>query len=119
MGENKQHILILVNDPEHEVSNEEGKETLRKLIKHLNFSGKDFALINYSNYPNATFKEIARFFKTRSALIFGVKPHELDLSQDNDSFEAHGASLYFTASLGSMQLDDKKRFAHILKNFKL
>ena len=38
LGGNKRNILILVNDKDHDVSDDPGKELLRKIVKSINFS---------------------------------------------------------------------------------
>ena len=52
LGNNKRNILILVNDPENEVSDEKGRELLRKIVKSVNLTANDFALLNYANYTD-------------------------------------------------------------------
>ncbi len=80
-GLNKKNILILVNDPAQEVSGVEGVELLRKIVLSIGLQGADFALVNYANYPNTSFKMLKEFFNCKLMLAFGVVANELKLDE--------------------------------------
>jgi hypothetical protein len=80
LGGNKKSVLILVNDSEHEVSTEQGRELLRKIVKAVDLGTSDFALVNYSNYKGTDFVELHRFFKPAIMLSFGVEFADLRLT---------------------------------------
>ncbi|WP_293788262.1 hypothetical protein [uncultured Pedobacter sp.] len=80
LGGNKKSVLILVNDSEHEVSTEQGRELLRKIVKAVDLGTPDFALLNYSNYKGTDFVELHRFFKPAIMLSFGVAFADLRLN---------------------------------------
>lgn len=80
-GQNKKNILILVNDPLHEVSTPEGVELLRKLVLAIQLQGADFALLNYAHYPNTSFQTLKDFFNCKLLLAFGVAATELQLNE--------------------------------------
>lgn len=61
LGKNQRNILILVNDSENEVSTEQGRELLRKLVNAIALTAKDFALVNYANYNTATHADFNDF----------------------------------------------------------
>ena len=79
LGKNQKHVLILVNDPVNEVSSEKGRELLRKLVKAIDLTANDFALVNYANYTSEKYKDLNAFFECKLMIAFGVAPAELDL----------------------------------------
>lgn len=80
LGKNQRNILILVNDEHNEVSDEQGRELLRKIVKSVNLTANDFALLNYAGYKNAGFKQLKDFFSCTLVFAFGVTPGQLSLS---------------------------------------
>ena len=83
LGENQKKVLILVNDAQNEVSTTQGLEVLRKIVRKLGLSGKDFALVNYARYKGAAFADFKQFFDCRLLLSFGVDCACLQLPQSN------------------------------------
>ena len=81
LGKNQRHILILVNDKLNDVSTEQGRELLRKLLLAINLTGKDFALVNYANYEDASFDDLNSFFKCQFLLSFGVTANQLGIQE--------------------------------------
>ncbi len=79
LGKNKRNILILVNDENNEVSDEPGRELLRKIVKSVNLSANDFALLNYAGYKGTGFKQLQEYFSCTLVFAFGVTPAELSL----------------------------------------
>lgn len=79
LGKNAKNILILVNDSRYPVSTEEGRELLWKIVKAINLTAKDFAVVNYAACPGSTFDELASFFKPQLLLCFGLGPEALGL----------------------------------------
>jgi DNA polymerase III psi subunit len=80
LGGNKKSVLILVNDTEFPVSSPQGRELLRKIVKAIDLSTPDFALVNYSKYKGVNFDQLSAFFKPNLMLAFGVTPADLALN---------------------------------------
>jgi len=81
LGKNQKNILILVNDAQHEVSTAAGKELLRNILKAIQLSANDFALLNYSAHEGVKFSELTDFFSSKLVMAFGVSPLQLDLPE--------------------------------------
>ena len=79
LGQNKKKILILVNDADHEVSDEAGRELLRKIVKSINLTASDFALLNYAKYPKTSFVDLQQYFSSVLVFAFGVSSGDLQL----------------------------------------
>ncbi|NTE03378.1 hypothetical protein G6M26_08325 [Agrobacterium tumefaciens] len=82
LGGNKKSVLILVNDHTNDVSTEQGKELLRKIVKAVDLGTADFALVNYATYPGTTFASFYQFFKPLIMLSFGVEIVDLELNYE-------------------------------------
>jgi len=80
LGGNKKSVLILVNDSTNDVSSEQGRELLRKIVKAIDLSTPDFALVNYAGYGGTDFIELQKFFKPAVMLAFGVEAAHLKLN---------------------------------------
>lgn len=107
LGKNAKNILILVSDPVNQVSTEEGRELLRKIVKAIDLSAADFALVNCSAYADADFEELQSYFKPRLLLSFGVLPETLGLAvQPQNSVVKHESiTLVFSSELQALSED--------------
>lgn len=107
LGGNKKSVLILVNDGEHDVSTEQGRELLRKIVKAVDLGTPDFAILNYSNYIGTDFAELHQFFKPTIMLSFGVEIAELRLNLIwQNEIIVHGATrMIFAPNLHHLDSD--------------
>ncbi|RAJ30461.1 hypothetical protein [Pedobacter cryoconitis] len=107
LGKNQKNILILVNDAGNEVSTDKGKELLRNIVKALQLTANDFALLNYAAYTNTGFEEFRSFFKSNLVFAFGVTPLHLGLGEYpvNEIIMQGAAQLIFSANLDQLADD--------------
>lgn len=107
LGKNQKNILILVNDPLHEVSDELGRELLRKIVKSVNLTANDFALLNYHHYPDVSYAQLMEHFKCSILFAFGVSGLQLGLTSHpvNTVVLDGGVKLIFSAELKSLDAD--------------
>ncbi len=107
LGKNKRNILILVNDEQHEVSTEQGRELLKNLVKAINLTGADFALLNYSAYQETSFEELQQYFSSKVLFAFGVRAAQLGLPyEDQNSLIMHeGIKMIFSSNLDQLSSD--------------
>jgi hypothetical protein len=121
LGKNQKNVLILVNDGDNDVSTEGGRELLRNLVKAMQLTANDFALLNYCNYTHVKFEELSKFFSSRLILGFGVSPAQLGLKdQPQHSVGNQGdIQLIFTGRLDLLagDQDGKKKLWSSLKQF--
>lgn len=80
LGSNKRNILILVNDEQNEVSDDAGRELLRKIVKSVNLTANDFALLNYAKYKGTGFRQLQEHFSCNVVFSFGVTPAHLSMA---------------------------------------
>ena len=109
LGKNEKNILILVNDAANDVSTEKGRELLRNIVKALQLTANDFALLNYAGCENAAIAELTSFFSSKLSLVFGVKPSQLGLG-DHAPYVIHQAGATQLIFSGNLDLlaDDQQ-----------
>ncbi|WP_442590084.1 hypothetical protein ACSBL2_02380 [Pedobacter sp. AW31-3R] len=109
VGKNQKKVLILVNDQGYEVSTERGRELLRNLVKAIQLSASDFALVNYSGYEQAQFSEFRSFFSCNLVLAFGVTPVQLGLQEcSRNTLVMEGSTqLVFSDNLDLLAVDQQ------------
>lgn len=107
LGGNKKSVLILVNDANYDVSTEQGRELLRKIVKAVDLATPDFALLNYANYSGTTFTELHQFFKPQIMLSFGVEAShlKLNLSWDGEIIVYETTRIIFAPNLHPLDSD--------------
>lgn len=120
LGGNKKSVLILVNDSEHDVSTEQGRELLRKIVKAVDLGTPDFAILNYSNYKGTDFVELHRFFKPAIMLSFGVAFADLrlNLTWQNEIIVHETTRIIFAPNLHHLDSDltaKKTLWGHLQK----
>lgn len=120
LGGNKKSVLILVNDKTNDVSTEQGRELLRKIVKAIDLSTPDFALVNYSKYADTDFKSLHQFFKPVIMLSFGVEISalKLDLTWQNEIIVHETTKIIFAPNLHHLDSDiaaKKMLWGHLQK----
>jgi hypothetical protein len=107
LGNNQRSILILVNDRENDVSDEKGRELLRKIVKSVNLTANDFALLNYANYADVSFAQLQAHFSSVIVFAFGVSPQQLSLGghPENTVVTEGEVKLIFSAELRKLEED--------------
>ncbi|SHF71038.1 hypothetical protein [Pedobacter caeni] len=107
LGKNSRNILILVNDREHEVSDEKGRELLRKIVKSVNLSANDFALLNYANYNGTSYAQLQQHFSSVLVFVFGVSPEQLKMKAypQNSIVMEENVRLIFSSELKALEED--------------
>ncbi|GGI22281.1 hypothetical protein [Pedobacter mendelii] len=120
LGGNGKSVLILVNDSVNDVSTEQGRELLRKIVKAIDLSTPDFALLNYANHSGTDYAELKQFFRPQLMLAFGVETNHLKLNfvWENDILIHEKTRMIFAPNLHDLDgnLAEKKAlWAHLQK----
>lgn len=123
LGKNQKNVLILVNDGQNETSTERGRELLRNIVKALQLTANDFALLNYAAYENSDFSSLTTFFSSKLVLSFGVNPVQLGLDDKpaNVIVKEGNIQLVFSQNLDALadNLNEKKALWGSLKQIQL
>lgn len=120
LGGNKKFVLLLVNDKNNEVSTEQGRELLRKIVKAIDLSTPDFALLNYAQHEGTTYTELQQFFKPQLMLAFGIESGHLNLNLvwENEILIHEATKMIFAPNLHDLDgnLAEKKAlWSHLQK----
>jgi len=107
LGGNKKSVLILVNDAQYDVSTEQGRELLRKIVKAVDLGTADFALVNYANYQGENFATFHQYFKPMIMLSFGVEISDLQLNYvwQNEIIMHNTTRIIFAPNLHQLESD--------------
>lgn len=123
LGKNQKNVLILVNDEGNDVSTESGRELLRNLVKALQLTANDFALMNFAGYEQLQFAELHSFFSCRLVLAFGVLPSQLGIADQPQHMISTQESIQFVFSGNlhqlSSDLEGKKKLWGSLKQIRI
>lgn len=111
LGKNQKNVLILVNDDKNEVSTEQGRELLRKLVKAIELTANDFALVNYSSYTTETYEDLKTFFKCSVLIAFGVDAVALGLPEQriHELVQINDVKLLFAKNLHELETDQASK----------
>ena len=120
LGANKKSVLILVNDKQNDVSTEQGRELLRKIVKAVDLGTPDFAILNYANYSGTDYQKLHQFFKPVIMLSFGVEVTELklNLTWQNEIIVHESTRIIFAPNLHHLDSDltaKKMLWGHLQK----
>ena len=107
LGKNQKGILILVNDRNNKVSSPQGTELLRKLVKAIELTNNDFALVNYADYIDATFDDFNKVFSCQLLISFGVGAKTLGLAEQalHQLSKLEQTRMIFTTNLHDLDSD--------------
>lgn len=123
LGKNQKNVLILVHDERNETSTERGRELLRNIVKALQLTANDFALLNYAAYANTPFNTLTTFFSSKLVLSFGVAAGQLGLGEQglNVLHQEGSVQLVFSQNLDLLaeSQQDKKALWGSLKQIQL
>ena len=108
LGENRKNILIIVNyeDAVHLPDND--LVFLTGIIGACKLSMADVAVVNLINHPQASYKELVSFFKSKIVLLFAVEPASFGIPMSFPHFQIQpfaGNSFLFSPSLKELEND--------------
>jgi hypothetical protein len=108
LGENRKNVLIVVSysDAVHLPDND--LVFLTGILGACKLSMADVAVVNLNNHPEASYKELAVFFKSKIVLLFSVEPDSFGLPMSFPHFQIQpfaGNSFLFSPSFKELEND--------------
>ncbi|HTJ12427.1 MAG TPA: hypothetical protein VL547_10400 [Dinghuibacter sp.] len=99
LGENGQHILILVRDGSAVFLEEKAFQFLLSVLEACKLSMADVALVNLAGEDNRSLESIAGELGSRQVLLFGIEVSELGLPMVFPEYQVqpHGNRTYLAA----------------------
>ncbi len=79
LGSNEKKILIIVSNPDAVYLPDQTLNFLTGVLGACKLSLADVAIVNKFHYPEAGYKELINYFKSRMILLVGVEPGALGL----------------------------------------
>jgi hypothetical protein len=108
LGENRKNILVIVSYPDAVHLPDHDLDFLTGILSACKLSMADVAVVNLNNHPDASYKELVAFFKTRIVLLFAVEPALFGLPMSFPHFQIQpfaGNSFLFSPSLKELEND--------------
>ncbi|MGN6801183.1 MAG: hypothetical protein ACTHJN_04715 [Ginsengibacter sp.] len=114
LGENKNQVVFIVNDPSSKFLADEEMEMLTKLVSACKMTVKDIALVNFTQ-NTFNYQEVNEQFKPEKVLLFGVANGQIGLPFEMPYFQIQNYSGQFYLSAPSLKelLNDKKLKAEL------
>ncbi|MBI5856883.1 MAG: hypothetical protein HZB42_04455 [Sphingobacteriales bacterium] len=108
LGNNKKNILAIVRsaDAAHLPDNE--LELLTAMMTACKLGLDDIAILNLNNHPEASYKELINFFKSKIVLLFETEPTALGLPMSFPYFQLQafaGNTFLYSPSLTELAND--------------
>ena len=108
LGENKKKVLILVNYQDSVYLPDNDLELLTGILGACKLSMADVAIVNHNNCPDATYKELVTFYKSKIVLLFAIEPASFGLPMSFPHFQIQPFaenSFLFSPSLIELEND--------------
>ncbi len=99
LGNNKNHILILVESTETLYLPDDQLNFLMGILAACNLTMEDVAILNIKKNTGVTYKTVTNELKSEKLFLFGVTPGQIELPLDfpNYQVQSYNHQLYLTA----------------------
>jgi hypothetical protein len=119
LGGHKKNFLVIVHYSEPEFIDEKHLTALESILKRLEFSLEDVAILNRANYANASFEVLIGFFKPKKLLVLGKNslPAGIEPLTLNSSRQLNNCNALYSFSFDEMMdsNENKKAFWEQMK----
>lgn len=108
LGNNQKNILIILksNEAVHLADNE--LTFLTGILGACKLNLADVAIVNLNNHPEATYKELTSFFKSKIVFLFDIEPAIFGLPMSFPHYQIQafaGNSFLYSPSLSKLEND--------------
>ncbi|MEO5891198.1 MAG: hypothetical protein ABIQ31_13135 [Ferruginibacter sp.] len=109
LGNNRRHILILVDDVETLFLPDDQLNFLLGILSACQLTMEDVAILNVKKNIPVTYKTLTEALKPEKVFLFGVNPVQIELPLDfpNYQIQQYNNQVYLTAPLLSRFQDNK------------
>lgn len=104
LGDNIQHIVLLVDNPLEIYLNDRQLNILLGILNACKLNLSDIALLNVAEYPKLDYHEITNFLDARSVIMFGVLPSAIKLPFNIPWFQVQQFNKQIYLSVPSLNL---------------
>lgn len=113
LGGNKKSFLVVVHYPDVEFIADSHFEALQNILKRLEYSLDDIAILNLANYAETLFNDLTGYFKPEKLLLLGEKaaPGGFEKLALNMPARLNNCNALFSYSFDEMMDDQEKKKA--------
>lgn len=107
-GGNKQHIILLVNNPDIAFITDQQLTFLSGILNACKLTLEDIGLLNLASSPSISYKRISDIFNPRIVIMFGITPSDIELPFLMPAFQrqSYNNQVYLAApSLSDIESD--------------
>lgn len=108
LGNNQKNILVIVNNQEAVHLPDQDLGFLTGILGACKLNLADVAIINLHNHPQASYKELTTFFKSKIVFLFAIEPAAFGLPMSFPQYQIQafaGNSFLFSPSLKELEND--------------
>ncbi len=108
LGDNRKNILVIVQQTGAVHLPDKELDFLTTMLGACKLGLADVAIVNRNNNPEATYKELTVFFKSKIVLLFDVEPATFGLPMNFPHYQLQafaGATFLFSPSLAELEND--------------
>jgi hypothetical protein len=108
VGGNQKNVLVIVNYTDAVHLPDSDLTFLTGILGACKLSLADVAIVNLNNHPEASYKELTAFFKSKIVLLFAVEPTAFGLPMSFPHFQIQpfaSNSFLFSPSLKELEND--------------
>lgn len=101
-GGNKQHIILLVNNPDIAFVSDQQLTFLSGILSACNLRLEDVGLLNIAAYPAISYKTISDAFTPRIVMLFGISTDTIQLPFLMPDFQRQSYNNQFYLAIPSL-----------------
>ncbi len=108
LGNNQRNILIIVKNSDAVYLPDNELAFLTGILGACKLNLADVAILNLQNYPDASYKELTHFFKSKIALLFDIEPASFGLPMSFPHYQIQpfaNNSFLYSPSLKNLEND--------------
>lgn len=108
LGENKKNILVIVRYTDAVHIPDKELDLLVTMLAACKLSLADTAIVNLNNHPEASYKELTSFFRSKIVLLFDTEPSGFGLPMSFPHYQLQAfanATFLYSPSLSELEND--------------
>jgi len=108
LGDNRKNILVIVQQIDAVHLPDKELDFFTAMLSACKLGLADVAIVNRNNHPEASYKELAGFFKSKIVLLFDVEPAAFGLPMNFPHYQLQAfanATFLFSPSLSELEND--------------
>lgn len=108
IGENQKNILLLFNNTDQEELNQKQLSLVNNILVACKLGIQDVVVVNLSRNPNANYKNLQGYFKSKTIFLFGIEPTKFGLPINFPQFQVQQfaqCTFLYSPALEELEID--------------